>query len=428
MATIGQEIKRRREKKEWSQKELSLESGVDPSVLSRLESDAIEKPTEETIRKLAKAFGISPAKLISFTQEEKESERIPLRVGFGHCIWAAPIIALIMEKRIAGYILTSYGYNKGNSNAPNYEPYWYEGEEIQKSNILKSGPSYVNCSDDRLIEVQNWEIDDKESSLRAYTADELVNLLIAEKVDCIIAPGEIHKSYSSLLVRCAYIMNTSRSGCSLLAVCNNLNTTYTDFETLLKNMQNATNGPVTTLFPRATIAEKQLEFYLGKYWKDLHQNYINVGVWKSLWLQLKGVLDAEGGFFFIGWEPQLSWIKKAIRDLNKSYSFIDVELPDLIPRSQLPDRREQYLTFEIMFRKTSKMLENVEVSNEIKNFFALVNAAITEVSSIPNQQAPVNRLIAKYLDMNSEVCYQTLSSLNFALRFYPDWIEFLQRR
>jgi len=431
MATIGDEIKKYRIKKGLSQAELVDKSGIDSSILSRLESGGIKTTSEDKITKVAKALGIPAKRLLRHVTNElqAETENTFLRIGFGHCIWAAPIIALTMQGRIPNLRVTSYGYTQSDTEAPSFKPFWYDIDEFKRDRKIKAGPNYVNCSDvEELPKIENWASEDKGPYLKTFTADDLVNLLLTDEVDCIIVPGELFKLYSSLLVRCAYLMNTGRSGCSLMAVGNGLNKKFDDFDTLFKNLQAVINGPqITTLFSRGTIAERQLDFYLGHYRKDLRQFYVDLGDWESFWSQLKEVLHKEGGAFFIGWEPQISWIRKAVHEFNKEFNCVDVELPNVISRDQLPNKREQYLTFEIMFKKNSRVFENLETNKTINNFLALLNASIAEISNISNKQSPTVRSIAKYLDMTSEVCFSALSSLNFALRYYPDWIEYLQR-
>jgi transcriptional regulator with XRE-family HTH domain len=431
MATIGEEIKKYREKKGLSQADLVAKAGIDASILSRLESGGIKTTSEDKIRKVAKALGIPAKKLLRHVTKEPqiETENTFLQIGFGHCIWAAPIIALTMQGRIPNLRVTSYGYMQSDIEAPSFKPYWYDTDELKRDRKIKAGPSYVNCSDlEELPKIENWESEDKGPYLKTFTADDLVNLLLTDEADCIIVPGELFKLYSSLLVRCAYIMNTGRSGCSLMAIGNGLNKEADDFDILFKNVQAVTNGPqITTFFARGTIAERHLEFYLDGYRKDLREFYVDLGDWESFWSQLKEILTKEGGLFFIGWEPQMSWIRKAVHEFNPEFTCVDVELPEVISRDKLPNKREQYLTFEIMFKKTSRILENLETNTALKNFFALLNASIAEISSVTNKNSPIVRLLAKYLDMNSEVCFNALSSLNFALRFYPDWIEYLQK-
>jgi transcriptional regulator with XRE-family HTH domain len=428
MASIGEVIKELRKEKGWSQTKLVSKSGVEASTLSRLENGQIKTPSEETLKNLAKALGEPIWKLTQSSQElAKDTEGASLRIGFGHCIWAAPIIALVMEGRIAGLKVTSYGYDQSGDDSTAFAPYWYDFDNSKRNKTIKAGPSFAKCSDiDSLPNIANWNIGGGGSKLKAFTAEDLINMLQADEVDCILVPGELFTPYNQMLVRCAYIMNTARSGCSLLAIGSDLNKNFKDFSSLFKNVQSVIDGPqITTFFAKGTIAEKHLNFYLNAYLKEIRQQYVDLGNWESFWSQLKGSLETEGGLFFIGWEPQLSWLKKAVKELNKGFSMIDIELPDYIPRNMVQDRREQYLTFDVLFKKN--YIENMGVNNVLRNFLALLNASIWTVSNVSNKQSPIVQLIAKYLDMKTDDCYQALSSLNFALRFYPDWVEYLQR-
>jgi transcriptional regulator with XRE-family HTH domain len=427
MASLGEEIKKLRDARDWSQTQLASKSGIDASTLSRLESGQIKNTSKDNIKKLEKALEVPTATLTRLSQEtSKDTESALLRIGFGHCIWAAPIIAMVMEGRMAGLRITSYGYKQEGDDETAFLPFWYDSDNLKRSKRIKAGPSYVKCTDvDKLPNIDNW--DSKETKLRTFAADDLIDLLQAEELDCIMVPGELFVPYRSLLIRCAHVMNTVRSGCSLIAVGNDLNKNFKDFSALFKNVQSVVNGPqIMTFFVKGTIAEKHLNFYLGTYLKELRQNYIELGNWEVFWPQLKETLETEGGFFFIGWEPHLTWIKKAVKELNKGFSSIEVELPDYIPRNVVSDKREQYLTFDIMFKKTSKFIEDFSLNKTLRNFFALLETSILTISNAPNKQSPIVRLIAKYLDMKSDDCYQALSSLNFALRFFPEWIEYMQ--
>jgi len=428
MASIGEEIKKLRDDKKWSKTKLASESGVEPSTLTRLENGQIKTPSEETLKNLAKALDVPIWKLTQPSQElSKAAEGASLRIGFGHCLWAAPIIALIMEKHIAGLKVTSYGYGQSDDEATAFEPYWYDYDNLKRSKFIKVGPSFVKCSDiDSLANSENWNLGGGGNKFKTFTAHDLITMLQADEVDCILVPGELFDQYSQLLVRCAYIMNSARSGCSLLAIGNDLNKNFKDFNSLFKNVQSIVDGPqITAFFAQNTIAERHLNFYLGSYLKDIRQQHIDLGDWESFWTQLKETLETEGGLFFIGWEPQLSWIKKALKELNKGFSTRDLELPDYFSRDILTDRREQYLTFDLLFRKS--FIDKVGVNKVVKNFLSLLSGATWTISNASNKQAPVVRSIAKYLDIKSDDCYQALSSLNFALRYYPDWIEYMQR-
>lgn len=54
---MGFRIKKLREEKNWTQKELALESGVSQNLIARLESGSLTSTSTDTLFKLAKALG-----------------------------------------------------------------------------------------------------------------------------------------------------------------------------------------------------------------------------------------------------------------------------------------------------------------------------------------------------------------------------------
>ena len=60
--TTGQRVRRFREERGWSQRQLANESGMNHSAVSRIESGD-NTPTARSVRDLARAFGIKPEEL-----------------------------------------------------------------------------------------------------------------------------------------------------------------------------------------------------------------------------------------------------------------------------------------------------------------------------------------------------------------------------
>lgn len=53
-----------RRKRDWDQKTLARESGVDQSVISRIETGATSNPTNDTVKKLEEALGVRRGTLV----------------------------------------------------------------------------------------------------------------------------------------------------------------------------------------------------------------------------------------------------------------------------------------------------------------------------------------------------------------------------
>jgi len=64
MATIGENIKRVRNKLGLTQDDLVRKSGVKHTTLTKIESNVVVKPSVQTVAKIAKALGVNIEDLI----------------------------------------------------------------------------------------------------------------------------------------------------------------------------------------------------------------------------------------------------------------------------------------------------------------------------------------------------------------------------
>ena len=64
MATIGENIKRVRNKLGLSQDDLVRKSGVKHTTLTKIESNVVVKPSVQTVAKIAKALGVPMEELL----------------------------------------------------------------------------------------------------------------------------------------------------------------------------------------------------------------------------------------------------------------------------------------------------------------------------------------------------------------------------
>ena len=64
MATIGENIKKYRNKLGLTQDYLVRKSGVKHTTLTKIESDVVVKPSVQTVAKIAKALGVSVEDLL----------------------------------------------------------------------------------------------------------------------------------------------------------------------------------------------------------------------------------------------------------------------------------------------------------------------------------------------------------------------------
>lgn len=64
MATIGENIKKVRNKLDLTQDDLVRKSGVKHTTLTKIESNVVVKPSVQTVAKIAKALGIQMEELM----------------------------------------------------------------------------------------------------------------------------------------------------------------------------------------------------------------------------------------------------------------------------------------------------------------------------------------------------------------------------
>jgi len=64
MATIGENIKKYRNKLELTQDDLVRKSGVKHTTLTKIESNVVTKPSVQTVAKIAKALGVPMEDLV----------------------------------------------------------------------------------------------------------------------------------------------------------------------------------------------------------------------------------------------------------------------------------------------------------------------------------------------------------------------------
>ena len=64
MATIGENIKKARNKLGLTQDDLGRKSGVKHTTLTKIESDVVVKPSVQTVAKIAKALGVPMEDLV----------------------------------------------------------------------------------------------------------------------------------------------------------------------------------------------------------------------------------------------------------------------------------------------------------------------------------------------------------------------------
>jgi transcriptional regulator with XRE-family HTH domain len=412
MSTLSQEIKRLRLQKNWNQTEAAKKCRINPSIFSRIESGKIERPTAETISKLAEGLSTSLEFLDSLIPKVDDT----LKIGFAHSLWAAPLIALRMEgPPFKGIKLTSYGEYQA-AGSFDYHPHWYHAET--KGSILV-GPRFRRTTCD-LPPGLSYHSDDSRHS--AYYASDLDRLLQNQDLDCVIATKQVFSGHDSMLLPCAMIMDCAFGEEELLVWKKN-STFAKPFSALPESSPvfwpqmaaklKGQHKKLSIVYGRGTSAEKTAET-LADFPVEKHPLVLRD--WPAALAEIEHIYNEKGAFLLIGWEPLISWVRSrgnfsSVERTIKMYSKIGGPTP--------------YLSFDVMFsRKTAAKWIQSDTVTELLNQIRLHIQHLKVAVSAQKSDATIIRQIACYLDMDAQECLDGLSRIHFGLWFYPEWSDY----
>ena len=390
-----------------------------PIGLSRIEAGEIITPTADTVQKLATGFGVSNDSLSEVAAANVENDASELRVGFAHCLWAAPVIPLAMEGPTpTGIELTSYGlYTAAELK---YQP---ERDKSKQKGLIRVGPRLNNARTANGLPPSGYELWPEDTHLTTYSAPDLDRLLKRGEIDCVVAAKNVFDSHDKLLIRCARIMDCVGSGTALLvwepewewapafAV---TETSLLDLSKPLNEAAKVNKRGLRCFFPGGTNAEKSLDFLPQDLKDKLDRKSISLRNWKSVTESLRTALQDEHAFLFFCWEPFLSSARAMFH--GQTRSVVAVHLSD---RKPVP-----YLSFDLFF--TREKAKDWFASTNVRHFLSRVAHNIDKIKEAiqsKNNEAPVIGQISSYLRMSPADCLRSLSEMDFGLLYYPDWLE-----
>lgn len=443
MPDIGDIIRSKRIEKKLTQSALASSIGCDTSTISRLEKNQVVNP--QLIESIFRLFEIDSS-LMSGIDLKYET----LKVGFGHCIWATPIINLLLNSKLNNVKFTSFGFN-------NNDPQFLDKENIY---IL---PGFVDCYDGPdepnvgNRKIQNWDTaaafkdhfkdkDSAESDIKSYDASDLLDLLKYDELDCVVIPGDLYHDNAEFLERAASIMYTAEGGCELCVIYPENNrdlqaffndTPHIDKTSLVEVISQTTGNEMLNIFySEDTIADKYLELYLMnelKSFTNLDYKPIDIGNWKHFWTDgVKPVLskakNKQNIALFLGWQPQTLWLKQALKKENTGFCLKQLEFRKLFKDDEL-----NYLSFDVLFNRKGKWRHKPvtqEFFRHLNHCIHDLNAMLFKLSKLAVSEDNNKQLLkkykeivgcSKYLNMNMSEFLFSISELNFDLRFYHDW-------
>ena len=416
MSNLSEKIRALRQAKGWSQIQAARNCGINASIWSRIESGTI--PTTATLKKIADGLAVSLNELLSSIDAPPE-----LRIGFAHCIWAAPIIPLVMEgPTLPGIKLTSYG-DLQSVGSYAYNPHWYDN--IEKP-AYHTGPSLVPAPSGSELPpgYRQWELQEKKST---YSAPDLDWLLTNKRIDCVIAARHVFSELDPRVMRCARIMDCVGSGSQILiwktngafsAISDLHDPLQQDTVMLSQLADRLRNGPpLPTFCVPGTSSERAFHYFREA--SDLFRRIpIQLRDWDGVIKQMDTILEDAGGFLFLAWDPFISCIRRKYSQTGPSSTLSITSRLHLSLEKPLP-----YLSFDVMFGTL-----NAHAwlrGTLIQDFLAQVGKnirALNEAINAQQKEARIVSQIASYLSMTRDDCLSALSRLDFGLLYYPEWV------
>ncbi len=477
MTITGEVIKQARLESGLTQAQLAKEAGVDVSQISRIEKGRIEKPAREAMMNILEHLELHPLDFYKRCRklelEEHRNHNGDLRIGWGHCIWGAPLIVPIYESvtkadLLRGISLTSYGELDEDRRS---HPYFYKSDPYGEH--PKRGPSFAGCFIPEIaatsVIMESWE----GTNLKTFTADDVAEMYRLGNVDGIVVPNvmadEYSKNYSDLL-RCATIMFTGEA-CTFLVLWKDDRYTASELHTrtssepheALKNyLKDRTKRNVPILFARGTIAEKQLHAHMHDLIDAVrHHNpdaavrprEVDLGNWNQGPQSFKRLIEAEfereGIACFLGWEPHISW---AIQEIKGSFvnrfdhtpaqsipesdkpdvHFYDVELRELLAHldPSYKSKLHHPIRFDLLVRESAIRGETAEFGKrleDLERFTTTLSNAAFRIGQTTSSYGRMVQYIAGYLDLPPDRCLNALNKLDFDVWYHPDWYDFVKR-
>lgn len=371
---LGQRIRNERKQRNMTLAELADTVEATISTISKIErSEGGYKASDEMLERIAKAFGT--------TLENLKSGSGNYRIGFGACLWAAPLLHMMDL----------------------FDP------------SLKINLCYLKNEDDTFV----WQNDVPQENYTILTARELIEELKSRELDLIFIPAAAYNSLENIFTRVCRITHTVEGGLYILT-----------YPTGANNSQNPSldflsgNGKVILHYAKDTIAESATDLIKGQPNIKVKTIEINhLGSFKENFVEEAIAKNSESADYisYIGWQPHISnlydYILTQIKEGNiKNHRPIIEPFNQIVHRHN--DGAEPYtVTFDGFIVKDQE--EIFRNNNDVKEFFFELNKMILEINKFKKETVvqEYHEKIAEKLFMDPQETLAELKKTSYELSF-----------
>lgn len=407
---IGRTIHRVRRQRGLSQEALAGLVEVTATYISKIENGH-EKPANELLKRIGRVLQPSNPDFLLWL---KDRDQAPLRIGVGHVLWSAPIIALASDP--------PPNVSVASTIKENGDPDLRTLKQIQSDQA-----STERADETALGHLMRQPV---------CTVTKLKAMLREDKLDCILIPERAVSSKTQDLKRCVKILDGIESVKSVLClrrgevadllgepVAAVRSDQFTDDQALdlwHAFRKQPRKRALRLLFPEDSGAEGVIdaiqEGTKGVFQREQSAHF-------SLLMEFLG-RDEEGqreyssdpereGFCFVGWAPYSTWISEFIeRKINPHATrsedeFVVVQVPVEVPPTDEPPT----LSMQLLFR--SQDLASWCMSTELNELLERLQRLLVE--GLPSGEAA--NAVSRYFGSSSHETRRDLKSMKFELEF-----------
>ncbi len=434
-------FRERRRHKNLTLRDLSARCGLAISTISLIEKGTLTSIKQSSYDKLREALEMD---------EPLESLNATLRIGFGHTLWAAPIITMIPnETSRKSYVFFSFGEDantpipqnrEGKILIPIDEDYHFQGQEVEGSLLV-------------------------ESKVVKYSAKELINHLLTEEADAVVIPNIVVDTHPNRaeMEKVASIVFSVTGSTTLTTIVQdcaywtakkevyNNRPEELSWEKILKDAETAGIKEVAIFYPPKTICENHLVNLIIPRFREFNKQIKKIDLTKIV-VDINDIQDTASKIaeklhknkpcmvFLLGWQPNSFAISQRIeRNQTEDERFIcnDIDLLGTLTKGDA----NLYFQYSLVIKRENEKLANTAVFKddfleelfksvrEVNKQRDIIDVLLSQQKDNPsiriNYEDPRKfstlHMIASYLGMPINECAQALWSINFHFSIYPSY-------